>query len=68
MINYALSGLIEPKVGMLIPHSSKQVIAIYTTWALRALMGKFKIMPYRSTFTARGPQGPSGVNCNYLFA
>ena len=55
MINYALSGIIEPKVGMLIPHLSKQVIAIYTTWALRALVGKFKIMPYRSTFTALGP-------------
>ena len=55
MINYALSGLIEPKVGMLIPHSSKQVIAIRTTWALRALVGEFKIMPYRSTLTTLGP-------------
>ena len=52
MINCALSGIIEPKVGMLIPHLSKQVIAIHTTWALRALVGEFKIMSHRSKFTA----------------
>ena len=61
MIKYALSGIIEPKVGMLIPHSSKQVIAIYTTWALRALVGKFKIMPYRSTFYSTRALGPRAV-------